>query len=102
MDFERAAHIINMDLTGIDPGPPCTRNVDSDMLQLWDERSGAEWEEIPDVRDQTTDTNRTFTIEILFDAPTDLEASLATSAVAGFVRRRLGLDNVVIVGHTNF
>jgi hypothetical protein len=109
MDFERAAHIINMDLTGVDPGPPPThvRVLNEPDLVTYEWNAGEEYgivtlHEMPDVHDQSTDTARSFTIEILFDVPTDLEASLATSAVAGFVRRRLGLDNAVIIGRVNF
>lgn len=105
MDFEWAADVLNMDLTGRDPGPrPEWRevpNTDSDMLYRWDERSGAEWEEYPDHKYQGTDVNRQYSVEIHFDAVTELEAILATQAIQGFVRRRLNLDNAVIIGRDN-
>jgi hypothetical protein len=96
------ADVLNMPLTGQDPGPrgyvrvPTTEELPT-LMRMFDGFAP----EPPDAWDETTDTRRLYELSIGFDADTDLEADLSVEAIRAFITRRLDLRGLVLVIHNN-
>lgn len=108
MDFTWAADVLNMDLTGRDPGPlshvrVLPHNFPDEIV--YDSPDGDhQYVAPPDAWDETTDTNRQWRIEIGFETITVLEAQLIAQAVSGFMRRRTTAGDVTVAltdNHSN-
>ncbi len=111
MDFERAADIVNMDLTGRDPGPrgqhmirywpteqadellhPEVPNEPDLMLEdCWEDDDGmvAYWAP-PDAGNESTNTQRDYTLTIAFDAETELQARMLITTMQRVITAGIG------------